>query len=91
MERSGRGLILDGCRFPYWRFVIGESEAGRTGSIRAEGWDESARMAAWFEAVRGKRVWCGLAEGPEVEIVPLGLRTHESGHYSEAAVSIRVV
>ena len=88
MKREGRGLIIGSCLYASWKYLFEESTCGLTGTIKSEGWKETSDMAAWLDANRGKTFPCELADGSIFEIVASGIRTHESGHYSESSLKI---
>jgi hypothetical protein len=59
------------------------------GELAVEGWEESRAMADWAEAHRPGPVKLEL-EGREVgiDLSLLGVRVHESGHYSETDIQV---
>lgn len=81
-------MIIGGCLYASWKYLFEESSCGVTGTIKSEGWKETSAMAAWLDANRGKTFTCELADSSIFEIVASGIRTHESGHYSESSLKI---
>lgn len=87
---GGRG-VREGTAAWKWRFRLEvDSETGRArGELAVEGWDESRAMADWAEARRPGPVSLVLdGEALNARLTILGVRVHESGHYSETDVQV---
>ena len=87
---SGRG-IRDGFAAWPWRYRLEVDPRSGTvrGDLAVEGWEESRAMADWAEAHRKGPVRLLVGrEGVEVELAILGVRVHESGHYSETDIQV---
>jgi len=87
---SGRG-VREGTAAWKWRFrleVDTETGAAR-GELAVEGWEESRAMADWAEARRSGTVFLALeGEALAARLTILGVRVHESGHYSETDIQV---
>ena len=87
---SGRG-VSDGYAAWPWRYRLEVDPLSGLvrGELAVEGWEESRAMADWAEAHRAEPVGLVLeGEGAEVELGLLGVRQHESGHYSETDIQV---
>ncbi len=87
---SGRGLH-DGAAVRPWRYRldVDPSTGVVKGDLAVEGWEESRAMADWAETRRGGPVRITLlGSAVELEIGILGVRVHESGHYSETDIQV---
>ncbi len=89
---SGRG-IREGSNIWPWRYHL-EYDASTgivRGALAVEGWEEARTMADWAEARRPGPVRITLLpnSGPvDLEIGIQGVRSHESGHYSETDLQV---
>ncbi|MFA0888937.1 MAG: hypothetical protein ACC613_07570 [Synergistales bacterium] len=89
-EIGGRGIREGSARWP-WRYRLNLDPVAGTvcGELAVEGWEESRAMADWAEARSCQAVKLALGEGKyEIELRILGVRIHESGHYSETDVQV---
>ncbi len=87
---SGRG-IMEGFAFWPWRYRLElDPESGQFhGELAVEGWEEARAMADWAEAHRmGATRLVLKTSGCELDLRILGVRVHESGHYSETDVQV---
>ncbi|MFP4481999.1 MAG: hypothetical protein ACLFN0_04295 [Thermovirgaceae bacterium] len=91
MERRGRGVSLDGLQSRDWRYrIVEDSCTDVTVVITADGWEESRSLSYWFEANRNKKVRCVFSEGSILHLCAVGIAVHESGHWSETVMKMRV-
>ncbi len=87
---GGRG-IRDGSAVWPWRYRLEvDPLSGMVrGDLAVEGWEESRAMADWAEARRPGPVKLELeGEGVGGDLTLLGVRVHESGHYSETDIQV---
>jgi len=54
-----------------------------------QGWEESQEMKMWYELNKGKEVKLSLRDGSMFEVALMGLKVHESGHYSQAEIVVK--
>lgn len=89
-EIGGRGIRDGAARWP-WRYRLEFDPASDKvrGDLAVEGWEESRAMADWAESRSDRAFRLELGEGRvEVELRILGVRVHESGHYSETDIQV---
>ena len=87
---NGRG-VREGTAAWKWRYRLeADPETGAArGELAVEGWEESRAMADWAEARRPGPVTLVLErEALTLRLAILGVRAHESGHYSETDVQV---
>lgn len=87
---EGRGIRDGSATWPWrYRLEVDPLSGVVQGELAVEGWEESRAMADWAEAHRPGPVKLVL-EGREVGInlTLLGVRIHESGHYSETDIQV---
>mgnify|MGYP000854472252 FL=1 len=89
---SGRG-IREGSNIWPWRYRLEHDDSTGIvrGALAVEGWEESRSMADWAEARRGGPIPITLLSdggAVDLEIGIQGVRSHESGHYSETDLQV---
>ncbi|AER67168.1 hypothetical protein Tlie_1442 [Thermovirga lienii DSM 17291] len=87
---EGRGVITEGTKYRPWRYTLTLQDDGALeGLLVMQGWEDSQEMKMWYELNKGKKVKLSLQDGSILEVAPMGLKVHESGHYSQAEIVVR--